>query len=95
MPTEPAGLTPGQSTREFNTPSLFNIHLTAPFFHDGSVETLPEAVRMMGRYQVGEELADDEVQAIVAWLGALSGDLPTDYIARPALPDRTAGAGGR
>jgi cytochrome c peroxidase len=44
LPTEPAGLLPGQSTRAFNTPTLFGVRLTAPFFHDGSASTLEEAV---------------------------------------------------
>lgn len=44
LPTEPAGLIPGQSTREFNTPPLFGIKVTAPFFHDGSFPDLKDAV---------------------------------------------------
>jgi cytochrome c peroxidase len=71
----------------FKVPSLRNVANTAPYFHDGSAATLEEAVRMMGTYQVGEELPDDEVRAIVAWLGSLTGDLPHDYIAKPTLPE--------
>ena len=66
----------------FKVPSLRNVEKTAPYFHDGSVETLETAVQMMGRHQLGIDLADDEVSAISAWLKALTGPLPTAYIAR-------------
>jgi|JI10StandDraft_1071094.scaffolds.fasta_scaffold110563_2 cytochrome c peroxidase len=71
---------------QFKVPSLRNIAKTAPYFHDASATTLEEAVRMMANYQLGEDLTDEDVAAIVAWLGALTGDLPTAYIARPTLP---------
>jgi cytochrome c peroxidase len=67
----------------FKVPSLRNVTRTAPYFHDGSVATLDQAVRMMARHQLGLELGDDEVQSIVAWLGSLTGDLPESYIAPP------------
>jgi cytochrome c peroxidase len=70
----------------FKVPTLRNIARTAPYFHDGSCATLPVAVRTMGRHQLGVDLGDDEVDAIVAFLGAMTGDLPTAYIAAPALP---------
>jgi cytochrome c peroxidase len=71
---------------EFKVPSLRNVARTAPYFHDGSTATLEEAVRAMGRYQLGLSLTGDEVVSIVAWLGSLTGELPTAYIAQPALP---------
>lgn len=70
----------------FKVPSLKNIAKTAPFFHDGSAQTLPEAVRIMGRHQLGLELSDGEVGSIVAFLGALTGEIPEQYIAEPELP---------
>jgi len=70
----------------FKVPTLRNVARTAPYFHDASAATLPEAVRMMGRYQLGLDLSEDEVTSIVTWLNALTGDLPRDYIAPPALP---------
>ena len=73
----------------FKVPTLRNVEKTAPYFHDGSVATLPEAVRIMGRHQLGLELTDAEVDAIVAWLATLTGELPMDYIARPTLPSST------
>jgi cytochrome c peroxidase len=60
----------------FKVPSLRNVALTAPYFHDASASTLNEAVMVMARYQLGRELADEDVAAIVAFLGTLTGDLP-------------------
>lgn len=60
----------------FKVPSLRNVALTAPYFHDASAPTLSEAVTVMARYQLGRELADEDVAAIVAFLGTLTGDLP-------------------
>ncbi len=70
----------------FKVPSLRNVAKTAPYFHDGAVATLDEAVRMMATYQLGEDLTDAEAEALVAFLGALTGELPLAYIAPPALP---------
>ena len=70
----------------FKVPSLRNVAKTAPYFHDGSVKTLDEAVKMMAFYQLGDELTGPEVSSIVAFLGALTGDVPVTYIAKPALP---------
>ena len=70
----------------FKVPSLRNVAKTAPYFHDGSSATLDEAIEMMARHQIGEELGADDVAAIQAWLGTLTGELPAAYIAAPALP---------
>ncbi len=70
----------------FKVPSLRNVARTGPYFHDGSAATLDQAVRMMAHYQLDEELKDDEAQAIVAWLGSLTGELPRAYIVMPELP---------
>lgn len=56
----------------FKVPSLRNIAQTAPYFHNGSVDTLPEAVRIMASTQLGVELTDNEVDDIVALLHAFS-----------------------
>jgi cytochrome c peroxidase len=61
----------------FKVPSLRNIELTHPYYHDGTVESLDQAVRKMGHYERGRELTDEEVASIVAFLGALTGELPT------------------
>jgi cytochrome c peroxidase len=61
----------------FRVPSLRNVERTAPYFHDGSALTLEQAVRTMGRYQLGRILSDPDVRLLVAFLKSLSGDLPT------------------
>jgi cytochrome c peroxidase len=60
----------------FKVPSLRNIAETAPYFHDGSVATLDEAVAIMGRYQLGRELSPDELDSLVAFLKTLTGHAP-------------------
>ena len=59
----------------FKVPTLRNIAETAPYFHNGSVNTLPEAVRIMAASQLGRELADNEVEDIVALLHSFSAKL--------------------
>lgn len=60
----------------FKVPSLRNVALTAPYFHDGSVETLDEAVEIMARYQLGRDLQAEDIALIVAFLNTLTGDAP-------------------
>lgn len=60
----------------FKIPSLRNVAKTAPYFHDGSVETLPEAVTLMGRHQLGLELTERDVASLVDFLEALTGPAP-------------------
>jgi cytochrome c peroxidase len=74
----------------FKVPTLRNIEKTAPYFHDGSAATLDVAVRMMGKHQLGLDLSDAEVHAIVAWLKSLTGEVPAAYIAQPKLPPSSA-----
>lgn len=71
----------------FKVPSLRNVEKTAPYFHDGSVPTLDEAVRKMAHHQLGKDLADEDVRAIVAWLKTLTGPLPK--VDAPELPKST------
>lgn len=71
----------------FKVPSLRNITETAPYLHDGSVETLPEIVSKMAEYQLGRVLPDEDVNAIVTFLGALKGRIDEDFIRQPELPD--------
>jgi cytochrome c peroxidase len=54
-------------------PSLRNVATTAPYFHDGSAATLDDAVREMGVAQLNATLTDEQVKAIVAYLGTLTG----------------------
>jgi len=58
----------------FRVPSLRNVAVTAPYFHDGSAPTLEAAVGHMGRVQLGYILSDAEVGAIAAFLGTLTGE---------------------
>lgn len=60
----------------FKVPSLRNVARTGPYFHDGSADTLAQAVVIMARYQLGRELAERDVAAIVAFLNTLTGELP-------------------
>jgi len=69
----------------FKVPSLRNVAITAPYFHDGSVDDLPTAVREMGEHQLGVDLSDAEIASIVQWLGSLTGE-GMEPIAAPALP---------
>lgn len=54
-------------------PSLRNVAATAPYFHDGSAATLPDAVRRMARAQLNAEVADADLARLVAFLGTLTG----------------------
>ena len=74
----------------FKVPSLRNVAMTPPYFHDGSVSTLPAAVRVMARVQLGRTLADREVADIVAFLESLTGRLPDDFATTPRLPAASA-----
>jgi len=70
----------------FKVPSLRNVEMTAPYFHDGSVSTLDEAVNVMGRVQLGVTLSDTEIAEVVAFLGTLTGPLPETFSTAPILP---------
>jgi cytochrome c peroxidase len=59
----------------WRVPPLRNIARTAPYFHNGSVKTLPEAVRVMAKTELKKELPDATVQDIVAFLDSLTGDM--------------------
>ena len=71
----------------FKVPTLRNVAKTAPYFHDGSAQTLDDAIRLMGKHQLGLELTSDEVKAIGTWLGSLTGEIPAAYVKKPLLPD--------
>jgi cytochrome c peroxidase len=58
----------------FKVPSLRNVELTAPYFHDGSMTTLGEAVQAMAKYQLGRPLSKGDVADIVAFLKTLTGE---------------------
>jgi cytochrome c peroxidase len=58
----------------FKVPSLRNVAVTAPYFHDGSVITIDAAVAIMGRYQLGRQLTRPEIDSLVAFLRTLTGE---------------------
>jgi len=72
----------------FKVPTLRNVELTYPYFHDGAVWTLDEAVSLMAELQLGRTLAQQEVSDIVAFLKTLTGKQPSFPL--PALPPSTA-----
>jgi cytochrome c peroxidase len=73
----------------FKVPSLRNVAMTPPYFHDGSVATLPEAVHVMARVQLGKTLTDEDTKEIVAFLNSLTGELPRNFAEAPVLPAAT------
>jgi len=69
---------------KFKVPTLRNVELTYPYFHDGEAETLTEAVDIMGRLQLGKKFTPEENASIVAFLKTLTGRQPTFLM--PVLP---------
>ena len=68
----------------FKVPTLRNVEMTYPYFHDGAADTLTEAVDVMGRLQLGRKFSADENARIVAFLKTLTGDQPSFTL--PILP---------
>jgi cytochrome c peroxidase len=60
----------------FRVPSLRNVERTAPYFHDGSAQTLRQAIAVMAKYQLGRSLSDRQGEVIEAFLRSLSGPVP-------------------
>ena len=73
----------------FRVPSLRNVEVTAPYFHDGRTETLDDAVRVMGRHQLGREMGTEDVRTLVAFLRSLTGE----YRGRPLTSSARADGG--
>jgi cytochrome c peroxidase len=83
-----AGLTGKDTDRmKFKVPTLRNVEMTYPYFHDGAVWTLEEAVDIMGRLQLGRTYSKEEVAKIVAFLKTLTGAQPKFTL--PVLPPST------
>ena len=68
----------------FKVPTIRNVELTYPYFHDGAADTLASAVDVMGRVQLGRRFSDEENGKIVAFLRTLTGDQPSFPL--PSLP---------
>jgi cytochrome c peroxidase len=83
-----AGVTGKDEDRfKFKVPTLRNVELTYPYFHDGAAQTLTEAVDIMGRLQLGKKFSDEEKAQVVAFLKTLTGDQPSFQM--PILPPST------
>lgn len=84
-----AGLTGNDADRmKFKVPTLRNVELTYPYFHDGAYWNLEEAVDVMARLQLGRKLEQKQIAQITAFLKTLTGEQPS--FALPILPPSTA-----
>jgi cytochrome c peroxidase len=84
-----AAVTGNNSDRfKFKVPTLRNVELTYPYFHDGEAQTLEEAVTVMAEIQLGRSFSEKETSNVVAFLKTLTGDQPT--FALPVLPPSTS-----
>lgn len=69
----------------WRVPSLRNVALTAPYFHNGSVPTLKKAVKVMARVQLNRKISDEQADLLVAFLESLTGEFIVQTV--PVLPD--------
>jgi cytochrome c peroxidase len=74
----------------FKVPGLRNIAETRPYYHNGKVGTLEQAVSRMAEHQLGKTLNDAQIRSIIAWLKTLTGEIPAEYIKEPVLPKSTS-----
>lgn len=74
-----------EDKNKWRVPTWRNIAITAPYFHNGKVKTLDEAVRVMAKTQLDLELKENQVEDIVAFLNALTGEFPKQLM--PLLPN--------
>lgn len=88
-PAEGRAAVTGKDADRFNfkVPTLRNVELTYPYFHDGAYWTLEEATDVMARLQLGRELNQEEISNVVAFLKTLTGEQPE--MAMPILPPST------
>lgn len=73
----------------FKSPSLRNVEKTYPYFHDGSVWKLEDAVKIMAKTQLNRELTQEETKTMVAFLKSLTGQIPRHALETPVLPAST------
>ncbi|MDZ7857239.1 cytochrome-c peroxidase [Sphaerotilus sp.] len=85
-PAEGRSAVTGKDADRFNfkVPTLRNVEMTYPYFHDGAADTLTQAVDVMGRLQLGKTFTKDENAKIVAFLKTLTGEQPSFML--PILP---------
>jgi cytochrome c peroxidase len=70
----------------FKVQQLRNVAVTPPYFHDGSVAELGDAVRIMAKLQLGRDLGDADVADLIAFLESLTGEVPEQFANVPNLP---------
>lgn len=70
----------------FKVPSLRNVAKTGPYFHDGAVESLEEAVKIMAKLELNKDLTDEQAKDIATFLGSLTGDIPDKWKSAPEMP---------
>lgn len=70
----------------FKSPSLRNITRTYPYFHDGSIWNLRDATQIMARVQLGREISEADLDSLMAFYGALEGEIPAHALQLPVLP---------
>jgi cytochrome c peroxidase len=70
----------------FKVPVLRNVEMTSPYFHDGSVDRLPDAVWIMGKVQLAKTLTDQQIGDITLFIKSLTGRIPNDVLKVPLLP---------
>jgi cytochrome c peroxidase len=70
----------------FKVPMLRNVERTAPYFHDGSVSHIEDAVWIMGKIQIGKDLTKEQKERILSFLASLTGTIPEDALKVPILP---------
>jgi cytochrome c peroxidase len=70
----------------FKVPVLRNVEKTAPYFHDGSVDTLEAAIMIMAKIQLGKETTKQQNIDLVDFFKSLTGDIPEEILKVPLLP---------
>ncbi|AZQ61120.1 c-type cytochrome [Flammeovirga pectinis] len=70
----------------FKVPTLRNVTKTAPYFHDGSVAKLEDAVKIMAKLQSNKDITDEQASNITAFLGTLTSKIPAEITKAPVLP---------
>ncbi|WP_457678606.1 cytochrome-c peroxidase [Thermovibrio sp.] len=71
---------------KFRTAQLLNVGVTAPYFHDGSVNSLEEAVKIMAEKELGKRLTDSQAKKIADFLRSMTGEVPLEARVLPQLP---------
>lgn len=80
----------GDANGLVKTPTLRNITLTAPYFHNGAIWSIEEAIKTMGSLQLGIEITDAEASSIKTFLQSLTGEMPkVTYPMFPASTNKT------